>query len=356
MPSYREARPNRMRRKEAVAVQTFYGRSEQEYSTGHAARRKSWQRNKAAPLSRREKRRLVQLAVCIAIFAATWIGKGAFPAHMASWNEKALEALRANTDFKEAFVGLGKSISEGEPVLETLGDLWIEAFGGEGTSTAQEEFRLETPVYRQERTLLASEATGKELMEKRLGVISPAGQETAVQTGNESAGWEEREDVSQPALLEQESQPASSDSALPAGCTLCRVTLELTKTVTPAMGVISSGFGYRIHPLDGENKFHYGVDIAADEGTAIAAFADGVVDYIGESNVYGNYLQLRHAEGVTTFYAHCSKLCVKDGQKVTAGQTIAKVGHTGETTGTHLHFEIRQDGVFLNPQYYIKTS
>lgn len=337
-------------------MQTFYGRSEQESGAGHAARRKAGRRNKTAPLNRREKRRFIQLVACLVIFAATWIGKGAFPERMAGWNERALEVLHADTDFREAFVGLGKSISEGEPVLETLGDLWIEVFGGKETSAAQEGYRLETPVYRQERMLLASETPEKELMEKRLGVSSSTGQETAAQTGNESAGWEEREDVSQPALLESEPQEVTDETALPAGCTMCNMALGLTKTVAPVMGVISSGFGYRIHPLDGENKFHYGVDIAADEGTPIAAFADGIVDYVGESNVYGNYLQLRHAGGVTTFYAHCSKLCVKDGQKVTMGQTIAKVGHTGETTGTHLHFEIRLDGVFLNPLYYIQTS
>jgi hypothetical protein len=106
--------------------------------------------------------------------------------------------LHADTDFKEAFVGLGKSISEGEPVLETLGDLWIEVFGGKETSAAQEGYRLETPVYRQERMLLASETPEKELMEKRLGVSSSTGQETAAQRKESRAGETLR--VSQPAL------------------------------------------------------------------------------------------------------------------------------------------------------------
>lgn len=337
-------------------MQTIYGRSEQEYGTRHAAHRGAGRRNKPAPLTHREKRRLVQLAICLALFAATWIGKGVFPARMAAWNEKALEVLHADTDFKAVFVGLGKSISEGEPVLETLGDLWVEVFGGKEPSAAQEGYLPETPVYQQERKLLASEETEKEILENRLGIAGTNEPTEEAQPGNESAGWEEREDVSQPALLEPEPKAVIQEQAIPANCTMCNMTLGLAKTITPVMGVISSGFGYRIHPIDGKNKFHYGVDIAADEGTSIAAFADGIVDYIGESKAYGNYLQLRHTGGVTTFYAHCSKLCVKKGQKVTMGQTIAKVGHTGETTGTHLHFEIRLDGVFLNPQYYIKTS
>jgi murein DD-endopeptidase MepM/ murein hydrolase activator NlpD len=81
--------------------------------------------------------------------------------------------------------------------------------------------------------------------------------------------------------------------------------------------------------------------------------ADGVVEYIGESKIYGQYIKLRHAGGVTTFYAHCSKLCARKGQKVSMGDIIAKVGESGNATGPNLHFEIKLDGVFLNPLNYI---
>lgn len=86
------------------------------------------------------------------------------------------------------------------------------------------------------------------------------------------------------------------------------------------------------------------------------AFAAGTVEYIGESDSYGQYLQLRHDNGVATFYAHCSKLCVQQGQTVEAGEKVAESGATGEVTGPHLHFEMTKDGVRLNPAYYIESG
>ena len=81
-----------------------------------------------------------------------------------------------------------------------------------------------------------------------------------------------------------------------------------------------------------------------------------MVDYIGESDIYGQYLQIRHEGGLTSFYAHCSKLCVQQGQTVAAGEKVAESGATGNATGPHLHFELKLDGVLLNPTYYIETT
>ena len=132
-----------------------------------------------------------------------------------------------------------------------------------------------------------------------------------------------------------------------------RYALGLSETVDPVDGFLSSPFGWREHPIDGGEKFHYGVDLAVDSGTAIAAFAAGTVEYIGESDVYGLYFQLDHGNGVKTFYAHCSELCVRQGETVAAGEKVAESGATGEVTGPHLHFEIKREGVRLNPVYYI---
>lgn len=337
-------------------MQTMYGTNEQELGRRQPAHRRSGRRVKSVGLGRQEKRRLIQLLICMLIFAAVYIGKGVYPQKMGIWKEKALEVLQNDTDFKAAFVGLGQAVSNGKPVIDTLGDMWIEVFGGASGSTEFNDYRLETPGYRQERTLLASQTIGKDLFEKRLGIEETfSDQEKQTETETET-GWGEREDVSQPALLEPQPQAAYHGPALPSGCTMEKLSLQLDDTITPVMGVISSGFGYRTHPVDGEYKFHYGVDIAADIGTPIKAFADGEVDYVGKSTIYGNYLQLRHADGVTTFYAHCKKLCIKDGQKVKKGDKIAEVGDTGNATGPHLHFEIRLDGEFLNPCYYINPQ
>ena len=81
-----------------------------------------------------------------------------------------------------------------------------------------------------------------------------------------------------------------------------------------------------------------------------------MVDYIGESPAYGLYLQIQHANGVTSFYAHCSRLCVQPGQQVAAGEKVAEVGDTGEVTGAHLHFEVKVNGELVDPSDYIETE
>ena len=121
---------------------------------------------------------------------------------------------------------------------------------------------------------------------------------------------------------------------------------------SPVEGVNSSGFGYRIHPISGELKFHYGTDLAADTGTPVRAFADGTVSASGESDSYGNYLLIDHGNGYMTMYAHCSEICVNS-REVKKGDTVALVGQSGLATGPHLHFEIRRDGCFLDPEFYL---
>ena len=120
----------------------------------------------------------------------------------------------------------------------------------------------------------------------------------------------------------------------------------------PVEGVTSSGFGYRIHPISNEIKFHYGTDFAADTGTPVRAFADGSIIAADCSDSYGNYVIIDHGNGFSTMYAHCSKLCMGCGE-VKMGDTIALVGATGLATGPHLHFEIKYDGQYLNPEFYL---
>ena len=122
---------------------------------------------------------------------------------------------------------------------------------------------------------------------------------------------------------------------------------------SPVAGYTSSGFGYRLHPLENKVKFHYGTDFAANSGMAVCAFADGTVLAAGQDDGYGNYVKIRHADGYTTLYGHCSKLLVRAGETVTAGQEIALVGATGKATGPHLHFELMHDGYYCNPEFYL---
>lgn len=121
----------------------------------------------------------------------------------------------------------------------------------------------------------------------------------------------------------------------------------------PVEGELTSAFGYRDHPISEKEKFHYGLDISAEEGTVIKAFADGTVTVVGQSSELGKYVELTHAEGYSTLYAHCSRITASDGQTVKLGDPIAEVGDTGDATGYHLHFELHHDNVYLNPIYYV---
>lgn len=112
---------------------------------------------------------------------------------------------------------------------------------------------------------------------------------------------------------------------------------------------VSSSFGMRKHPILRKIKMHTGIDISAKSGNAIVAANSGTVIISGWQNGYGNTIVIDHGGGITTLYAHCSKLLAKKGKEVKAGDNIAKVGSTGLSTGPHLHFEVRKDGKPVNP-------
>lgn len=113
---------------------------------------------------------------------------------------------------------------------------------------------------------------------------------------------------------------------------------------------LTSGFGERVDPINGERSFHSGLDLAAAEGTPIRAAAPGVVVHAGPRGGYGNAVEVAHADGTTTLYAHASDVSVTVGQRVDAGQTLGAVGHTGRSTGDHLHFELRERGHAVDPR------
>jgi murein DD-endopeptidase MepM/ murein hydrolase activator NlpD len=116
-----------------------------------------------------------------------------------------------------------------------------------------------------------------------------------------------------------------------------------------AFSRITSGFKMRFHPLLNIWKAHQGVDYAAPTGTAVRSVGDGVVDFAGVQNGYGNVIMLKHRDNYTTVYAHLSHINVHKGENITQGETIGAVGATGWATGPHLHFEYRINGVYQDP-------
>jgi murein DD-endopeptidase MepM/ murein hydrolase activator NlpD len=126
------------------------------------------------------------------------------------------------------------------------------------------------------------------------------------------------------------------------------------KFAWPVVGMISSGFGYRIHPILGIRRFHSGIDIVAPYGTLVKAADGGQVVQAGYSGGYGYSVMLYHGGGFATWYAHLSSINVSMGQFVQRGQVIGLVGSTGLATGPHLHFEVRINGVPQNPLAYLQ--
>ena len=126
----------------------------------------------------------------------------------------------------------------------------------------------------------------------------------------------------------------------------------------PQSYTITSLFGYREDPFTGEISYHGGTDIAAPGGTPILAAADGTVSIANGTDSwggsYGYHVKIGHADSFETLYAHCSSICVTEGQQVKQGEVIAYVGTTGSSTGNHLHFEVRQDGERVNALGFFK--
>jgi len=126
----------------------------------------------------------------------------------------------------------------------------------------------------------------------------------------------------------------------------------------PVMGPITSSFGEREDPIlgNGEGEFHKGIDISAPNGVPVRATADGIVRTAEMANGYGREVVLDHGHGVETLYGHMSGFAVMEGQSVTRGQVIGYVGHSGRTTGAHLHYEVRIRNTPVNPHKYLRTT
>lgn len=299
-----------------------------------------------------ERRRLLQLLVCLMLFISLFVGKGLLSAQMEGISQLLASDIQVMTlveDVREA-VDQGYSLSS---ILKQLGSHLF--FGNEGIM-----LQVSYPQRIENLTQLDGDAN---LLAQHLGIALPVAMD--VEMEGEALTFVEAEvaevELDEGTQLVAEEPliiPMAYDGIeLPNNVSMDYYNLSLLgveEMTVPVIGELSSPFGWRIHPIYGELAFHYGTDIAADTGDAIFAFASGTVDYIGESDDYGLYLQIDHGNGVTSFYAHCSELLVQAGQKVAVGDVVALVGSTGVSTGPHLHFELKVDGIYLNGLYYLE--
>ena len=248
--------------------------------------------------SERPPRMIAQIVVCGALFVALVGLKLMMPGHLSELRGTLGQWLVRDADLVAAFSAVGRAASGEQAWGDSLSEACVAVFGGEGR---------------------AQEASGE-----LIGVTVP----------------------------EQDVSGFVSERALPAQAVGEQRILGFSY-VCPLSGTMTSPFGWRADPVSGEERVHYGVDIAGAEGDSVSCFADGSVGTVGESALLGNYVTVNHDLGFSTLYAHCSAIAVSAGQRVQKGEVIASVGATGNATGPHLHFEVHDGGQYLNPIYYV---
>ena len=239
----------------------------------------------------------IQAVACGILFVALIALKLVMPGNLSAVRETLAQWLVRDADFVSAFSAVGRAVSDKGGIADSLSDAYVAVFGKNGEQE------------------VSGDLIGAEISDDKTATL-PAEREL-------------------PEFAVAEQHILGFDY------------------VPPLEGETTSPFGWREHPATGEETFHYGVDLAASEGTEIACFADGAVGVVGDSVELGKYVTVNHENGVSTLYAHCSAVTVKSGAEVKKGETVGHVGSTGNATGAHLHFEIHDGKEYLNPVYYL---
>lgn len=274
---------------------------------------------------------LLRLMLCGGAFVLLVAAKLLLPGRLEAFGEKLSAAMARSMDVQAVFAAVGGLFSSGETPSQAADEVYRAVFRPE-----EAESRKTSAQAGSSPSLSLTELQSWRDTAPREGAALPADEEPS------------REESVVSLIL-------YTDEDLPENVSMSQAILGFDHR-TPVKGALSSGFGYREHPTEGEERFHYGVDLAADTGTAIACFADGTVTAVGESSSYGKYCTVTHANGCSTLYAHCSRISVSSGSAVKEGEKLGEVGETGMATGPHLHFELQKDGVYLNPVYYVETA
>lgn len=316
--------------------------------------------NKRAAPDRRVQGRVIQLVVCVALFLAVYVGRGVFPDQLAVVGQRAAHMISADTDFRAAFSRLGESLSQKDSVIGEIGAFCVEVFGA---STDEVDSVAVLGAIDTQPVFLSGNPGTKELVTYYLDPAQVSDRwlekleadEKSIETNHAVVEAVATEPVPETLPVGTVLEVMSYNGpALPQNYSMDVLSLGDIETTTPVFGFIRSEYGYRDHPIRGNLEFHNGVDIGGQTGDPIGAFSDGVVEYVGENDDYGLYLKIDHGNGVKSFYAHCSAILVKAGQRVAMDEKIAEVGATGDTTGPHLHLELTCNGQRLNPIYYIQ--
>ena len=317
-------------------------------------------RGKREALAPSERRRLIQLVACGGVFVLLVAVKLLLPDRLAQVNGRLTGMLEQNMDVRAVFSAVGRAVSGEADVDVALQDVYQAVFRPQELSPAVEAAAAPAG---EEVDLLPPDVMAP-LRSFRSGTGTSDGWLLPPSPEQENGTGEEKEAAAEdPAQTDAADDPEASTLAyvlysaenLPEDVCLEQSVLGFDYC-TPVMGTLTSGFGYREHPVEGEERFHYGLDIGAAAGTEIGCFAAGTVSAVGESSSYGKYVTVSHPGGYSTLYAHCSRILASSGDAVEEGEPIAEVGETGMATGPHLHFELHQGSQYLNPIYYVSLA
>lgn len=257
---------------------------------------------------------VLRLLICGALFVTLVTLKLLLPGPMTAVRGTLSSWLVRDADFEEAFSSVGRAVSGEGGMLDSLGEAYVAVFGSEAAKEVSAPAAIPAEEPAEKEKAAPAEAAAAE--------PAPAGTEPT-----DARDYPERAAVGQRVLGFAHAAPLS--------------------------GEITSSFGWREHPVTGTESFHYGIDIAAEEGAEVRCFADGAVGVVGESTELGRYVTVSHDNGFTTLYAHLKRAAVSSGESVKLGQRLGEAGSTGNATGPHLHFEIHDGEDYLDPIYYI---
>ena len=314
----------------------------------HTARRRI-RRRTAVRRGGGDDRGTVCLVLCGIVFVLLVAVKLLFPETAEKLAGAARQMISQDADFEEAFAAVGRMVSGETPASDALQDAYTAVFNPTSQLEADPEPK---PVPEPEPEPEEPEPAVQSPLRQTVLALPEAEKTVTRELVLTPAGEGETDPAAEP--VESGSSAAYAMAALPENASLEQRNLGF-EHCTPVQGRLTSTFGWREHPVEGGNRFHYGVDLGAATGTDIVAFADGEVYAVGESSSLGNYIMLRHEGDYVTLYAHCSRVTATGGS-VSQGEKIAEVGATGIVTGPHLHFELHDRDLRLNPIYYVEVG
>ena len=290
----------------------------------------------------RQKEGLIHLrmGVAVALLLCVAVLRGFFPGATTAMQATVLPMIETDMDYRAAIATIGATLAGDSDILEVLGEI-TSVF-----SVRQTEEETEP-----------SEAP-KETIEPKPPVhqvIHPPLEEIFPVPEMPLLSVEEPVESPEALAVFLAHQEAFASHDLPVNASLDYYELPFS-FVVPVAGWISSPFGFRRHPILEAVRFHFGTDIAANTGTPFVAFAAGRVVAARECESWGKYILLYHGAGTYTRYAHADVLYVQFGDEVEKGQLIGRVGATGAVTGPHLHFELRVNEMYRNPEFYVEFT